>query len=458
MEGNVEQEVQNSIVEKQKKQQQIDKLTHDMKLIACEIQSERYTEKTSYILHEFEKDVRYFHNKKRCVQIPMQSNGVKAVSEYEKMRMFVDYVTEAREVMLKDVLRQSKKVVFTHDWEIGYREQKMMEVAKRLERRRKKGNVVRKFIEEEIQNYSVDRCVVAANMDSSNHNYKINEFMEKVKHELLRHSMKRMNDISDYMYDVCSKSNENDGVLYENVMRPIVVDDEPALVFTMKKNNVVQEFKHVQSKSRMIEIFKKYLDEFSKCNGARSVRTNFQVQQPVGGAHPTHQQLFKKIHADYTKCKCAKDIVTQKYRNCVIDSNKARTSAKSQWNSKERFEQESSEESYMSGPGGNWFEYNFLIEPQMEVPDIGIGHDLFQAEIDHVRTPFVDSQIGCEEDDKKEHATEKLNMESSFDKFLADKATRNKVKSITIDECMAIGTKNKEKKDSEQTATMDGME
>jgi hypothetical protein len=460
MEGSMEQDAQCNPAEKQLRRQQIDKLTHDMKLIAYEIQSVGYTGKTSCILHEFEKDVKYFHDKKRCVQITTPASSAKIVHEHEKMKKLAGYVAEAREVMLKDVLRQSKKVVFTHDWEIGYREHKMMEVVKRLERRRKKGSIVRKFIEESMQEDSVaELCTASAvDMASSNHNGQANEAIERIRRELLKQSMKRINEPDNCMYDICNKSNRNDGVVYENVMRPVVVDDEPAPVFAVKKNSVAQESKHVQSKPRMVEAFKKCLDEFSKCNGGRSTRTSFQVQQPIGGTHPTHQQLFKKIHTDYARCKCAKDIVMQKYKNCVIESSKIRNAARSAWNAKERFEEESSGESYMSGAGDNWFEYNFLIEPQIEVPDAGIGEDLFQAEISNLRTPFVDSQMGGVESEQTKCAAEKSSMESSFDKFLADKATRNEMKCITADECMAIGAKDKEVKDSEQPIAMDDMQ
>ncbi|CAD26241.1 hypothetical protein [Encephalitozoon cuniculi GB-M1] len=349
------------------------RLALEMELIKKEFERPSALKNAPAFLCDFEKHLPFSRKEEiRYACIPDKRGLEKAADEAEKVKMVAEYAAEAGVLMVIDVLRQSRKVVFGRDWEIGYRENNIINILRKIERKRRRKGLLRDPERCRVSMAGVQR-VWREMMGAEQEKRKI---LGLVGHEVTLSARKRVIRINDISWD--SDQSGSDGVLctmmrtakifpgsgvsYEHVMLPSVGDDDPPPLFNTKAHAFPRKAEDTSPKIQMVETYKKYLGNFSKLSAQRSSRNNLVTMQTSLGSHPTSQHIFKKISMEYLRCKSARDIVSHKYRHVIINREAHMAKREETKYSTGRLEDDSPGDLCSSGSDDTSVGYTFLIE------------------------------------------------------------------------------------------------
>ncbi|KAL7348091.1 hypothetical protein P7C65_03s3g03990 [Encephalitozoon intestinalis] len=318
-----------------------------MRLIRREIERPRAMRDAPGFLYDFEKQIPFRHQEIRCASIPAKKADSKSGDELGKIRMAAEYAAESGVLMLIDVLKQSKKIVFSKDWEIGYRENNVINILRQIEKKRRKGDLLQNPREHRIERADVEKTWKMMVEEEARRKAQL----DSIVHEISLAKRDRVIHVNTFLSSFIGTLNERttdlegrgisdgegegDGVIYsrrrlskmfiggevsyESVVLPTVGDDNPPPIFGRRLYIPSEKIESVTPRTQISERYKKYLANFSKLNSAQSGRSNFSMPQGSVASHPSSQHIFKKVSMEYLRCKSARDIVSHKYRNVVID-------------------------------------------------------------------------------------------------------------------------------------------
>ncbi|AFN82706.1 hypothetical protein EROM_030850 [Encephalitozoon romaleae SJ-2008] len=330
--------------DKEKRRRLATQLTEEMRLIRREFESTKDMGNGARFLYDFEKRLPFRHREIRYASIPNKKAEKRAVNESDRIRMAAEYAAEAGVLMVMDVLRQSRKVVFSKDWEVGYRENNVINILQKIEKKRRKKGLLKCCEGGRIDKRDVENTWKMM-MDAEK---KRMDVLNLISHEISLTKRSRLICINipfwfssetegqhpesdcvfgkegsegglTYCRTKISKMYPNESVSYENVIFPLVRDDSPPTIFNTRMDDSPEKTERTPPKAQMIERYKKYLKSFARINAKQSSRSNFNIAQPSAASHPTSQHVFKKIPIEYLRCKNAKDIINHKYKHVVVD-------------------------------------------------------------------------------------------------------------------------------------------
>lgn len=182
-------------------------------------------------------------------------------------------------------------------------------------------------------------------------------------------------------------------ISYDNGIIRRTGGDNPSniLVRNSLKSNLG---KKASSKAELLEMFKRYLGNLSQSN-----RSNFQMGFPSVGVHPTNQSIFKKISVEYLRCKSVREIIDHKYRNVVVEKAILQHNNVTSRNPLDLLDVDSFGDLCSSKSDENGLEFSFFLNSS---PDK-------THENEDVEQPG------------------KINLETSFDKFLNERSRKGDV-------------------------------
>lgn len=332
------------IRDREKRRRLAAQLTVEMGLIRREFESTGEIGNGARFLYDFEKHLLFRHQEIRYASTHNKKAEKRVIDESDRIRMAAEYAAEAGVLMVMDVLRQSRKIVFSKDWEVGYRENNVINILQKIEKKRRKKGLLRSCPGGRIDKRDVEntwKAMVDAEkrrMDALSlisHEISLTKrsrliyinipswSLSKTKSQYLEngHTFGKKCSESGLTYGGAkiSKVYPNETVSYENVIFPLMRDDNPPTMFNARIHDPPKKIERILPKAQMIERYKKYLKDFAKINAKQSSRSNFSIAQPSTTSHPTSQHVFKKISIEYLRCKNARDIINHKYKHVVVD-------------------------------------------------------------------------------------------------------------------------------------------
>lgn len=281
-------------------------LTAEIDYIKREIERSKGMRNRSRILYEFERPSPFHYIETKYVHIPKRDGGSCGIDEATRVEMAMNYILDARTVMLSNVLRQSKKMVFSSEWRVAHNEGRITTVFDKIDAKRRRNKLFR--ISGDVT--GVDKIE-----------------LEKVRNRMLdmeRERTRKMRLIKQELMCLTGKktvhSTMSGGVMYGNGIIPQRGGDNPPRIFMARSwDQSSLERKRTNPKEEPLEVFKRHLSNFTKCNSSQSNRNSFQMLLPSTGVHPSNQYIFKKIPGEYLRCKSARELVDYKYRNVVVE-------------------------------------------------------------------------------------------------------------------------------------------
>lgn len=363
-------------------------LTAEIDHLKREIERSRSMRNRSRILYEFERPSPFEYVEMKYINSPENKEVVGGVSEAGRIEMAANYILDAKTVGLIDVLRQSRKVVFSDEWRVGYEEGKVLDVFSKIGRERRKNRLV--CVAREVSGIDwLEMRRSRSRMASEEIERK--RMLESIKQELKYVFLRRV--FCDHV-GACDEK-----MCTDRVILPGGKDNPPAIFGVREPSTYEGGRTHAQGD--ILESFKKHLSNFSKCNSSMSSRSSFQTTFPSTGLHPTNQYIFKKIPAEYLRCKSAREIIDYKYRNVVVEKMRLRTEGTGPKRSFSPHDDDSFGDLCSSRTDENELEIGFLLNP---------GSDRTQ-------------ERGRPEEGSKT-AGGRVCVETSFDKFLNDRNKR----------------------------------
>lgn len=372
---------------KERRKRLIAKLSFEIGLIRREFEKPRVASNVPGFLYDFEKQAFFYHREVRSSRIPRRKESALPMGEAEKAKMVVEYGAEARVLMVIDVLRHSRKVVFGEDWDIGYRENNVINVLRKIDRRRRRKGLLQGSGEHSgMDGVAVRR--IEMGMTAMEEERK--RVLSLVGRELMYSARRKGCSISSAWggrfsggdRDVCGSTAGNEGVFdgveygglragripscsgvkCESVIFPRMRDDCPQPVFKPREYFSLGQAGNKDLRPRAAELFKRHLKIFSKLSARRSSRYSFELPQVSATAHPTNQHIFKKIPMEYLRCKSARDIVGYKYRNTTVDETLKMAKEAESKRTVRHFEDDSFGDFHSSVSDEAGVEYSLLIE------------------------------------------------------------------------------------------------
>jgi hypothetical protein len=424
-----------------RKRRLMDQLTAEIDRLKREIERSKHLGSRTRILHDIEKPAVYERREVKHISVPRRAVARRELSEAKRIDAAMDYISEIKTLPLVDVLRQSKKLVFSDEWEAAYREREHIKIYTKADRLRRRNKLIREagppaaFSEAEVCYHrnkiaekhrqkiknaaaiaegieellrtrtvyeNVDEIQVSQSLQtrvvlpvravpssSLLSNIEVSpdgaSFLDPLQWLPIAHEMHRM-----------EKGGEADA---SSLIVPRAGRSDPAKIFPSRPWEAPKAPGKIESKAELVQSFERFLNYFSKCMSSQSKRSVFQVSYPPPGVHVTNQHIFKKIQGEYLKCKSAKDIIAFKYRNVVVESTPPKLSALS---SKRR-------------PG--------LFDDEDSLGDVNVSESI-NNDLD---LSLVLNPEGGEDNRGEEEAggIEKINLETSFDRFLNERSRRN---------------------------------
>lgn len=276
-----------------KKARMIEQITAEIDHIKREIERSIELRNRPRMLCEFERPSPLCYTGTRLVDAAAADEKGAWIDEETRVDAAAKYMLEAKTLSLASVLKQSKKIVFSGDWEAAYEEERVVRVLECVDRERRRGRLVC------VSGQSAGICrdeVARARRRM------VDREMERMRSlELIREELEGIVD-RRILYG-------GDGVV------PGVGRDNPPSLFSFPVERAAEEER--RPRREMLGAFKRCLESFSRCNSMQSSRGSFQTVFP-SGMHPSNHQIFKKIPAECLRCKSVREIVEHKYRNVVV--------------------------------------------------------------------------------------------------------------------------------------------
>jgi hypothetical protein len=388
------------------------------------------------IFYDFERPVYSMHREVKHISMPERARPERTLSEVERVGVVMDYMAEIRTLPLVDVLRQSRKLVFSNEWEVAYREREHAKIYSKIERLRKRSRLVKDprkrsvFTEAEVEYHR--KRIAGEHLDKTRRVAMVMEELEgflaarvvydSVDEFLVSKRLQtravlpvravpptsmlydiELNPSGDIEFDPLQwlplmsdahRAVSSTDVETSHLVVPHTGRGDPARIFPPRSWETKKAPRSVQSRMELLQSFEQFLHYFSKCLSSQSKRSVFQISYPLSGIHATSHHIFKKVQGEYLKCRSAKDVIAYKYRNVAVESASSKPSTVLLRKHLGPFDDEDS-----------------LYEP---VSSQG-------AELDLSLVLSPDGGEGKEE----QSSIEKTNLETSFDRFLNERTRRS---------------------------------
>lgn len=402
-----------------KRHRVVRQLTADIDHLKREIERSMDMRNRSRILSEFERPLPLNHVKKKCVDILTVPARKTAVEEMGKVEMVMDYALDANALALVDVLKHSKKVVFSSEWEIGYKENKIVSILDKVDRARRKNRLFRASEEAGISKaepQKIRNMILGMDAEKRGKLKMIKRELESVAEKAIVYEYSSMFssgvDTGDRaMNAACdNRSSHADEHQVVRMGEPCeinngsgiiqrTVDDNPQNIFVSSIQSIPIPEKKISSKTGVLDAFKRYLNNFSKCNSSQSSRSGFRIGFPSAGIHPTNQHIFKKVPAEHLRCRSVKEIVDYKYRNVVVEKAVLKPKSSTSRGLLDILDESSPGDLCSSKSDEDELEFSFFLKS---------------------------SPGGSQHRHKDMEQPEKMNLETPFDKFLNERSRRGK--------------------------------
>ncbi|AFM97984.2 hypothetical protein EHEL_030870 [Encephalitozoon hellem ATCC 50504] len=402
-----DEDLPSDVQDREKRRRLAAQLTGEMGLIRREFESTGGMKSGARFLYDFEKHLPFRHQEIRYASVSSKSREEKTVDESSRIRMAAEYAAEAGVLAVMDVLRHSKKVVFSKDWEVGYREDNVIGILQKIEKKRRRKGLVRSCEGAWIDKRDVENTwkrMVDAESKRMN-------ALKLVSHEIALMKRSRVvcvnasfraldearawdpedgstfgmngeEEVVTYRRTKIVKTDPSEGVSRESVVLPLMRDDNPPTILNVRTHDSPKKKERALAKTQMIERYKRYLRNFSKMNAKRSSRNSFNIAQTSASSHPTSQHVFKKIPMEYLRCKNARDIVNYKYKHVVIGKETRMAGGGESGYSPEGMQDGLSGDLCSSGSDDTSIRYTFLIEAALgKTPDSG-RKDILEADME----------------------------------------------------------------------------
>lgn len=118
------------------------RLTGEIDQLKREIERSRDMRNRTRILCEFERPSPSNYVEMKYINAPAVPTARRMIDEAMRAEMTLDYASDAKILALIDVLKQSRKIVFSSEWEIGYRESRIVNALDKVDRARRRNRLL----------------------------------------------------------------------------------------------------------------------------------------------------------------------------------------------------------------------------------------------------------------------------------------------------------------------------